>query len=462
MLQRLPLILSLLSLVAGPALGQAVPDLSSLALPSPRLGPEDPLRRIGHIVVIFEENRSFDNLFGLFPGANGVAQAGAAAKQTGADGAAYAMLPAVKNTNMRPAAIDMRFPAELPNAPFEIGRYVPPNVVTGDLVHRFYQEQAQINGGRMDRFAALSDAGGLVMGYYDLSGTQSWKLAREFTLADNTFHSAFGGSFLNHSFLVCAQAFEWKDAPGQIRAQVDADGRMVRDGQVTPDGFAVNTSRSIQLHAPSDTNPELLVPPQDMPHIGDRLEAAGVDWRWYSGGYDNAVAGKPDPLFQFHHQPMAFFRNLAPGTPGQQAHLKDLKDLYADIDAARLPPVVFYKPIGELNLHPGYANITDGDEHLGDLVHRLKASPQYSDMLILVVYDEHGGFWDHVAPPVRDRWGPGIRVPLIAVGPTVRRGLVDHTQYDFGSILRTIEDRWGLAPLGLLDGRNTTFRNLLQ
>ncbi len=82
----------------------------------------------------------------------------------------------------------------------------------------------------------------------------------------------------------------------------------------------------------------------------------------------------------------------------------------------------FYKPIGELNLHPGYANITDGDEHLGDLVAKLQASPQYADMLIIIAYDEHGGFWDHVAPPVRDRWGPGIRVPLIAVGPTVRCG----------------------------------------
>jgi phospholipase C len=356
----------------------------------------------------------------------------------------------------------MRFPAELPNAPFQIDRHVPANIATGDLVHRFYQEQAQINGGRMNRFAAISDAGGLVMGYYDLSNTQSWRLAKEFTLGDNMFHSAFGGSFLNHSFLVCAQAFEWKDAPGQIRAQVGADGRVVRDGQVTPDGFAVNTSRSVQLHAPSDTNPELLVPPQDIPNIGDRLDAAGLDWRWYSGGYDNALNGRPDPLFQFHHQPMAFFRNLAPGSPGQRAHLKDLTDLYADIDAGRLPPVVFYKPIGELNLHPGYANITDGDEHLGDLVRRLQASPQYADMLILVTYDEHGGFWDHVAPPVRDRWGPGIRVPLIAIGPTVRRGFIDHTQYDFGSILRTIEDRWELPPLGLLDGRNTTLRNLLQ
>jgi len=467
---RLPSLLA--AITAMPMLAQAqpaqdgrplpAPGPQELALPNPRLPPGDPLRGIGHIVVIFEENRSFDNMFGLFPGANGIAGAGDRAPQTGTDGKRFTVLPPVMNTNMRPAAVDMRFPAELPNAPFEIDRYLPPTIATGDLVHRFYQEQAQINGGRMDRFATLSDAGALVMGYYDLSKTNSWRLAQEYALGDNMFHSAFGGSFLNHSFLVCAQAYRWPDAPARIVAQVDAEGRMVKDGQVTPDGFVVNTSRSVYLHAPSDTDPALLVPSQTMPHIGDRMDAAGVDWRWYSGGYDNAAAGKPDPLFQFHHQPLAYFKDLAPGTPGQKAHLKDLKDLYANIAAGTLPPVSFYKPIGELNLHPGYANITDGDEHLGDLVAKLQASPQYADMLIIITYDEHGGFWDHVAPPVRDRWGPGIRVPLIAVGPTVRRGLVDHTQYDFGSILRTIEDRWSLDPLGLLDGRGTNFRNLLR
>ncbi len=438
------------------------PGAQDLAARSPRLEPDDPLRRIGHVVVIFEENRSFDNMFGTFPGANGLSQAGPHAIQTGPNGNAYAMLPPVKNTNMRPAAVDMRFPAEIPNGPFRIDQSVPANVATGDLVHRFYQEQDQIHGGRMDRFAAISDAGGLVMGYYDLSSSEHWKLAREYTLGDNMFHSAFGGSFLNHSFLVCAQAFQWPNAPEKIVAKVDDQGHLLRDGQVSPDGFAINTSRSVYLHAPSDTDQSLLVPPQDMPHIGDRLDAAGVDWAWYSGGYDNAMAGKPDPLFQYHHQPLAFFRDLAPGTEGQKKHLKDLKDLYAAIASGTLPPVVFYKPIGELNLHPGYANITDGDEHLADLVAKLQASPQYADMLIIVTYDEHGGFWDHVAPPVRDRWGPGIRVPLIAIGPTVRRGFVDHTQYDFGSILRTIEDRFEVQPLGLLDGRNANFRNLLQ
>ena len=83
-------------------------------------------------------------------------------------------------------------------------------------------------------------------------------------------------------------------------------------------------------------------------------------------------------------------------------------------------------------------------------------------MLIIVTYDENGGFWDHVAPPKRDNWGPGTRVPLIALGPMVKRGYVDHTQYEFGSILKTLEDRFGLMPLNDIDAKATNLTALLQ
>jgi phospholipase C len=420
------------------------------------------LARIGHIVVVFEENRSFDNLFGHFPGANGLDNAGAAARQVSDDGTPYQTLPPVLNTTLRPVAPDPRFPTHIANGPFDVDPYVPASGKTGDLVHRFYQEQAQINGGRMDRYAAVSDAGGLVMGTFNIADSVVWKLASDYALGDAMFHSAFGGSFLNHTFLVCSCAYVWPNAPTRLVARLDADGRMLKDGAVTPDGFVVNTARSIYLHAPSETDPALLVPPQTLPHIGDRLDAKGVSWAWYSGGYADAAAGHPDKLFQFHHQPMAYFADLAPGTPGQRAHLKDAADLDADIAAGTLPSVTFYKPIGELNEHPGYASIDDGDRYLGDLVSRLQASKQWPDMLILITYDENGGEWDHVAPPKRDKWGPGTRIPLIAVGPTVKPRFIDHTSYDFGSILRTIELRFGAEPLASPDANATPMTNLLR
>jgi phospholipase C len=422
----------------------------------------DPLAKIGHIVVIFEENRSFDNFFGKFPGANGFATAGAWSPQIGPDGKPYKYLPAAIDNNLKPAAEDSRFPGQLPNQPFEINPYVSLEEDTGDLIHAFYQEQMQINGGAMNRFAAVSNAKGLVMGYFDISNTYLWKLARDFALGDAMFHSAFGGSFLNHSFLVCSCAFKWPNAPESMVAKVDASGAMVKDGQVTPDGYAVNTSRSVYLHAPSDTDQTKLVPPQTMPHIGDRLDAKGISWKWYSGGYDDAMAGHPDPRFQFHHQALQYFQDLAPGTPAQKAHLQDYKNFVDDIQRNTLPRVVFYKPIGQFNQHPGYTNVADGDGHLAELIGMLQKSPAYQDMLILITYDENGGQWDHVPPPRRDRWGPGTRIPLIAVGPTVRRGYIDHTPYDFGSILRTIEVRFGAELLNDADGNAYPMRNLLQ
>lgn len=420
------------------------------------------LQKVNHILVIFEENRSFDTLYGTFPGADGIANAGPAALQLDRQGVPYVSLPQPTDSNLHPAGPDPRFPASLPNRPFAMEAYVGKDGKTGDMVHRFYQEQAQINGGRMDRFVAHSTAGGLVMGYFDGAGTEGWKLAQEFALGDGMFHSAFGGSFLNHAYLVCSCAFRWPDAPPALVAQIGPDGAMIRDGQVTPDGYAVNTSRSVYLHAPVDTDASRLAPPQTMPHIGTRLDAKNIDWAWYAGGYDDAMAGKPHRRFQFHHQPLAYFKDLAPGSTAQKAHLKDAKDLLAAIDAGTLPPVAFYKPIGLLNQHPGYANISDGDAHLGEIIARLRKSPNWADTLVIVTYDEHGGSWDHVAPPKRDAWGPGTRVPLLAIGPMVKKGFIDHSVYDFGSILRTITLRFGAEPVNQLDGTATPMVNLLE
>jgi phospholipase C len=420
----------------------------------------DPLAKIGHIVVIFQENRSFDSMFGNFPGANGLANAGDKAIQIGPDGKPYKTLPQPFDSHID--AVDPRFPANLPNKPFDMARYVPIGDKTGDTIHAFYHEQMQINAGRMDRFVEVSNGAGLVMGYYDISKTFLWKMAKQYTLGDAMFHSAFGGSFLNHAFLVCSCAFRWPEAPAGLVAKVGPGGAMIENGRVTPDGYAVNTSRSVYLHDPKQTDRTKLVPPQTVPHIGDRLDAKGIGWAWYAGGYDDAMAGNPAVDFQFHHQPFAYFQNMAPGTAAQKAHLKDYKDLVRDIQANTLPPVVFYKPIGALNQHPRYAEIVTGDKHLAEVVGMLMKSPAHKDMLIVITYDENGGLWDHVSPPRRDKWGPGTRVPLIAIGPTVKNGYVDHTPYDFGSILKTIEARFGVEPVNEIDGNAYPMRGLLK
>jgi phospholipase C len=265
---------------------------------------------------------------------------------------------------------------------------------------------------------------------------------------DNFFHAAFGGSFLNHQFLVCACAPKWSDAPANIRAELDANGVMTRDGQVTPDGFGINTSYTVNSPHPANvTDPNLLVPEQTAPTIGDRLSDAGVSWKWYSGGWNQAVLGHGDPLFQYHHQAFAYYANYADGTPGRAEHLRDEGDFYNDVLSNNLPAVTFIKPLGADNEHPGYATEMNGQLHVADLVSTIQNSPYWNDTAIVITYDEHGGRWDHVAPPTIDRWGPGIRVPTIIISPFARKGFVDHNQYDTTSILKFIETRWSLQPL---------------
>ncbi len=113
--------------------------------------------------------------------------------------------------------------------------------------------------------------------------------------------------------------------------------------------------------------------------------------------------------------------------------------------------MAFVKPLGEVNEHPGYANVLSGERHTEELINAVRNGPDWKNTAIIITYDEHGGFWDHVPPPVVDRWGPGARVPTLIISPFARRGFVDHNRYDTTSILALIEHRWGLEPLSSRD-----------
>ena len=451
--------------------------------------------KIDTVVVIYAENRSFDNLYGTFPGANGVANlAPEASRQLDRDGKPMAELPPVweglTGKGVTPAVTQAQT-EHLQNALFQIddakGFNQPMNVVTRDLWHRFYQEQMQIHDGKNDMFAAWADSGALVMGRYDGSTLPMWNVAKKYVLADNFFQAGFGGSFFNHIQLVCACAPYYPNAdksPAKDSISVvEADGKtlkvadnapasaikgapkFVRDGNLTPDFYAVNTMQP--PYQPSSNPPAAdgdkayadpskpnTLPPQHDLTIGDLLSAKGISWAWYSGAWDAVLSGKnatPVPNFQFHHQPFNYFANFAPGTPARAEHLRDGglggEAFLKDIDAGKLPAVTFYKPQGSLNEHAGYADVASGDQHLADIVAHLEKSPQWDHMLVVVTYDENGGFWDHVAPPKADRWGPGNRLPAIIASPFAKKGTIDHTQYDTTSILRFITARYDLPVL---------------
>jgi acid phosphatase len=320
------------------------------------------------------------------------------------------------------------------------------------------------------------------MGYYPGKGQQLADLAHQFTLLDHFHHAAFGSSFLNHFFLVCACAPKFENAPAKMIAKVDQKtGFLARaanspasammgapvwaaDGAVTPDFYGINT---IQPSVPplSDKAPvEERLPLQVMPTIGERLSAKGITWAWYAGGWKDVLSGKikvytPPENFQPHHQPFNYFAAYAPGKPAREEHLKDVEDLMAAIKSGNLPAVAYYKPVGENNEHPGYTNLSTGDAHVASVIRAIMASPNWADTMIIMTADENGGSWDHVAPPKIDRWGPGLRVPTLIVSPFAKKGFVDHTVYDTTAILKTLEVRYGLEALGTRDATSADLRN---
>lgn len=502
-------------------------------------------QKVANIVVIYAENRSFDSLFGRFPGAHGLADivdgrghpTGRYIRQVDRDGTLLTSLPqtwgGVTAAGITPV-ITQAQSAGLPNVPFAIETAfatlnsdptltLSTATVTRDLFHRFFENQMSIDGGKNDKFAAWEDAGGLTMGHFDYSHSALYKLAQKYTLADEFFEGAFGGSFLNHQYLICACAPEYPNAdapPTGAKPSItvlDSDGaggylpqlttkgtspvsalagpaQFVLSGTITPanyfgDGkyYAVNTMQA--PYQPSGNQPvdatgnDLLyanpaaattLPPQTQQNIGDLLNAAGVSWKWYAGSWRAALADgtqapglarsviyapstpRASPDFQAHHAPFNYYANLDPVAHAAEraAHLQDYNDLVADAAAGRLPAVAFYKPQGNFNQHPGYANVDDGDAHIADVVAKLQASPQWSNMVIVITYDEFGGAWDHRAPPAGDLLGPGTRIPAIIISPLAKRGYVDHTVYDTASILRLITRRHALPTLTGLSVRD--------
>ena len=538
------------------ALGSLTVMAAGPGLTSVQAGADQKFAGINHIVVIYEENHSFDNLYGGWEGVNGRANAtpGQMA-QVRQNGVTYSCL-LQNDVNLKsppqPAdCVDGTITSHFTNQPFDIGTYIPssaqtcpqpgfffphgslpaaanlPGGCTEDIVHRFYQEQYQLHGGAQDRYVTGSDAVGLAMGYYDTTQLPIYRYlhsdgAPHYAIADDFFQGAFGGSFLNHQWLIAAATPTWPGIPAGQHSIVDTNGFpnatyplytptttvLDRPGtqacglattnpNVACGDFAVNTIQPAYQPFKGSTQ----LPPQTAPTIGDRLTAAGVTWAWYSGGWSNADGdvgapgwtngntpgtctdpqSAPNPaypycpnrVFQFHHQPFNYFANYAPGKPGR-AHLQD-EVAFDDAVAAStkqcaLNSVSFVKPVGLENEHPGYTSESRGSDHLVSLLSAINASACAKDTMVVVTYDEFGGQWDHVAPPGQgndngphDQWGPGTRIPALILAPRLSGDfVVDHTQYDTTSILATIEHRYGLAPLGSRDAAVNDLSNVFN
>jgi acid phosphatase len=473
--------------------------------------------KVRHIVVIYAENRSFTNLWGDYPGVQYPLSAVPASRYVQLDRDGRTPLPALpkiwgglvpeaQEVDGKRYAISEKQIDGLRNGPFHLvdaeGQPLPNGVITRDLVHRFYQNQMQINAGRNNQFAAWGDSGGLVMGHYRNSAEslRLWSLAQQNVLCDNFFMAAFGGSWLNHIYLISAQApfypnankkllsvldgndptgTRLKLAPDSPASALDGPPSWVNDGALTADGYAVNTMappyqpsnvRPAQGGDPTLADPSnhRVLPPQTYATIGDRLSDKDVDWAWYAGGWNFALDHRDTgavPDFQYHHQPFNYFASFAPGTEARTQHLRDAglgddvatNKFIADIDTGSLPAVTFYKPQGNLNMHAGYADVASGDRHVANIVDRIKQGPQWNSTVIIITHDENGGWWDPVSPPKGDRWGPGSRIPALVIAPFAKKAYVDHTVYDTNSILRFITRVHDLVPLDGVVARDRAF-----
>lgn len=407
-------------------------------------------KKIKHLIVIVQENWSFDSLYGKFPGVNGL---DAAKPQNTAQANLMGVVtdslqPCINTKTGKPYA---QIPEDLRNRPFDLEPFIDLSKVSGDLAHEFYLEQYQINGGLMDQFSTYSDAGGFTASFYDIRSTSMGRLSTEFVICDNWFHSCYGGSMCGILWMFCAQNPVWMNAPKNLVAQLLPSGALLHNGTVTPDGYVVNDAEPFYPPHKKGVPDKMRVPPQTMTTIGDLLSQKKVTWKWYAEGWNDAVLGDADPTFAFHHQAPVYFKQFAPGTPAREEHLADLNMFYLDLKVGSIPEVCFIRSLDKNSQHPGDGSLKEGLDWCAQVVKLIQESPVWKECAIIVTYDENGGRWDHVPPPVVDRFGPGTRVPTVIISPFAKKGYVDKTSYESVSILKFIEERWELPSLSTRD-----------
>lgn len=501
---------------------------------------------IKHLIVIIGENHTFDNLFGGYrppkgqtvknllaegiinaDGTPGPNFAKAAQQQASNPNlyridpqitGPYATLPQPNTTyasGQPPGVPDSRFPADLPNGPFQITKYVSYDAHVGDPAHRFFQMWQQYNEGKSDLFTWVGQTvgigpqnnppvtpvdtyqGGVSMGFYNMStgdAPQFDQLARRYALADNYHQAIMGGTGANFFAIVTGDVAFHTDANGKADMppanQIEnpnplpgtnnfytqdgyaggsyvecADrnqpgvgpimdfinsqpGHAFRDGNCAPNTYYLVNNYGTG-YTPTGTPKPLgptffTLPPQTVPNIADALSAKGVSWKWYSGGRNN---GNPTREYCSICDPLIEFRSIM--TTSLKDNLQGMTQFYQDVQSEKtMPAVAFIRPYESKAGHPANATMSGYEQFVVDVINRVKANKKlWAHTAILVTTDEGGGYYDSGYIQPVDFFGDGTRIPMLAVSPFSKKGVVDHTYYDHASILKFIEMNWGLHPL---------------
>jgi phospholipase C len=359
-------------------------------------------RKIKHVVFIVKENRTFDTMFGTYPGANG------ATSGTTCDGRTMQLGHAADRV--------------------------------ADAGHSFVDGITAIDGGKMDCFDPI----GFVQ-YHRNDIPAYWRYAQTFTLADRFFTSIYGPTGVEHLWTFAAQSDrfvdherpgqfgtgrrEFCDDPFELAYSLPVMDRAEQEKVYALEGQgAAGAAQIQQLFRPR-------WPCTDVAVLPDRLQAAGISWKEYRG--ENEWV---QPLRMVRHVRFGpMYRNVVPWTR-----------FLTDLHAGRLPSVSWLTPPFALSEHPP-TSMCAGENWTVQVLNALMRSPEWASTAVVLTWDDFGGFYDHVAPPHVDLYGLGPRVPALIISPYARPGYVDDTQYEFSSVLRFIETVFDVPPLTARD-----------
>lgn len=369
--------------------------------PPPQSSAQVPRSAINHLIVVIMQNASFDHLFGTYPAANGFDPSAPS----------YAQVDRAGNT-IHPQLLT--------------------NLSPDDLNHTRSSYQTAYDSGKMDKYAF--ENGDTSMDYYDSStiGTTNdgkqygvstlWNYAQQYALADNFFASAMASEPSNMLYMISSDIGSGSDAFGY--PQLDAC--------------------SAGLFQQNQSNGASITPPLTFQNVGDQLTAANISWTWYHAFFANEQNGT---CLHYVPQENAFqyFQSTA-----NSANVKDLND--ADFQnllaSGSVPSVLWVTPSPGRSMHPGQGSIANGIEWLDNFIQAVKSSSSWSNSAIVVLWDESGGWYDHVPPPqLSNTIGLGARVPVMVISPFAKINFISHQQMDFVSILRFIQWNWALGQL---------------
>lgn len=298
-------------------------------------------------------------------------------------------------------------------SPFLLTNTAPPPLPEG---HAAYS--ADLDSGAMDKFALTE--GDNSMGYYDASVagiSVLWNYASQFALSDRFFASVIGEAPTNQLYMVAA----------------------------TDNDFTFSVQPSFGPCNLTDSAATALT----FPNVGDQLSQAGISWAAYQESFGNCSAYRP------LHDPFQYFTTTHNVT-------KDYSTLASDLASGTFPAIAFVFPNNRDDMHPGFGPISNGITFLDTLVKLLQSSPIWGTPAVVVVWDDGGGWYDHAAPPVADSQGLGERVPLLVISPLAKQHYVSHVQMDDVSILRFIQNNWGLPPLNTRNSQSNDLSDMFQ